>query len=76
MPFVAYIKFFKGKKKIFIQDSQIKGLFYILIFSVLLMLIYLMIDNKSYDFLENLRISTFNVVSILSGTGYVTADFS
>ena len=76
LPFIAYIKFFKGEKKIFIQDSQIKGLFYILIFSVLLMLAYLMIDNKSYDFLENLRISTFNVVSILSGTGYVTTDFS
>jgi len=76
LPFIAYIKFFKGEKKIFIQDSQIRGLFYILIFSVFLMLTYLMIDNKSYDFLENLRISTFNVVSILSGTGYVTTDFS
>ena len=76
LPFIAYIKFFKGEKKIFIQDSQIRGLFYILIFSVLLMLVYLMIDNKSYGFLENLRISTFNVVSILSGTGYVTTDFS
>ena len=76
LPFIAYIKFFKGNKKIFIQDSQIKGLFYILIFSVLLMLAYLMIDNNSYDFFENLRISTFNVVSILSGTGYVTTDFS
>jgi len=76
LPFIAYIKFFKGEKKIFIQDSQIRGLFYILISSVLLMLAYLMIHNKSYDFLENLRISTFNVVSILSGTGYVTTDFS
>jgi trk system potassium uptake protein TrkH len=76
LPFIAYIKFFKGEKKIFIQDSQIRGLFYILIFSVFLMLAYLMIDNKSYDFLENLRISTFNVVSILSGTGYVTTDVS
>ena len=76
LPFIAYIKFFKGEKKIFIQDSQIKGLFYILIFSVLLMLTYLMIDNKSYNFLDNLRVSTFNVVSILSGTGYVTTDFS
>jgi len=27
-------------------------------------------------FLNNLRISAFNVVSILSGTGYVTSDFS
>jgi len=76
LPFIAYIKFLKGEKKIFFQDSQIKGLFYILIISVLLMLVYLMFDNKSYSFLENLRISTFNVASILSGTGYVTADFS
>jgi len=76
LPFIAYIKFFKGEKKVFLQDSQIRGLLYILIVSILLMLVYLMLDNKTYSFLENLRISTFNVVSILSGTGYVTADFS
>ena len=35
-----------------------------------------MFSNKEYGFAENLRISTFNVVSILSGTGYVTSDFS
>ena len=39
------------------------------------MLLYLLFSNKEYGFVENLRISTFNVVSILSGTGYVTADF-
>jgi len=76
IPFIAYLKFIKGNKKIFIQDKQIKGLIYILIISVLFMLLYLMINNKDYSFLENLRISTFNVVSVLSGTGYVTSDFS
>ena len=76
LPFIAYIKFFRGNKKIFFQDSQIRGLIYILVFSILLMIVYLMINNKTYGFLENLRISTFNVVSILSGTGYVTTDFS
>ena len=76
LPFIAYIKFFKGEKKIFLKDSQIRGLLNILIISILLMIAYLMFDNKTYDFLDNLRISTFNVVSILSGTGYVTADFS
>ena len=76
LPFIAYIKFFKGEKKIFLKDSQIRGLLNILIISILLMIAYLMFDNKAYDFLDNLRISTFNVVSILSGTGYVTADFS
>ena len=39
------------------------------------MFIYLILNNKEYNFLDNLRISTFNVVSILSGTGYVTSDF-
>ena len=76
IPFIAYLKFVKGDKKIFLKDSQIKGLVYILIFSILLMLLYLMLNNKEYSFSENLRISTFNVVSVLSGTGYVTADFS
>ena len=76
MPFIAYLKFIKGDKKIFFKDTQIKGLIYILIISVLLIFMYLMLNNKEYGFLENLRISTFNVVSILSGTGYVTADFS
>jgi len=76
IPFIAYLKFVKGDKVIFFKDAQIKGLIYILIISVALMFLYLMISNKQYHFLENLRISTFNVVSVLSGTGYVTADFS
>ena len=76
IPFIAYLKFTKGDKKIFLKDVQIKGLIYILLFSVILMFFYLLISNKEYDFLENLRISAFNVVSILSGTGYVTSDFS
>ena len=76
LPFIAYVKFFKGDKKIFLKDSQIRGLFNILIISIIFMIGYLMFDNRTYSFLENLRISTFNVVSILSGTGYVTSDFS
>ena len=76
IPFIAYLKFIKGDKKIFLKDAQIKGLIYILIISILLMFFYLMLNNKGYSFSENFRISAFNVVSVLSGTGYVTADFS
>ena len=76
IPFIVYLKFVKGDKKIFLKDAQIKGLIYILIISILLMFLYLMLSNKEYSFSENLRISAFNVVSVLSGTGYVTADFS
>ena len=76
IPFIAYLKFVKGNRKIFFQDIQIRGLIYFLIICILLMFLYLLLNNKDYSFFENLRISTFNVVSILSGTGYVTADYS
>ena len=76
IPFIAYLKFVKGNKKIFFKDSQIVGLIYIIIFSIFIMFLYLLFTNKEYSFLENLRVSAFNVLSILSGTGYVTTDFS
>ena len=43
--------------------------------SVLIMFLYLFLSNKEIHLLDKLRISSFNVVSILSGTGYVTDDF-
>ena len=76
VPFIAYIKFIKGNKKIFFKDSQIKALIYFLIISILLIFLYLLFTNKGENPIENLRISAFNTVSILSGTGYVTSDFS
>jgi trk system potassium uptake protein TrkH len=75
IPFIVYLKFIKGNKKIFLNDVQIKGLFLILFFSIFCIFLYLILNNRDYTLLDNLRISTFNVVSILSGTGYVTADF-
>ena len=76
IPFIAYLKFIKGNRKIFIQDVQIKGLIYLLCISILIMFFYLFLINDSSSILDKIRISSFNVVSILSGTGYVTDDFS
>ena len=36
---------------------------------------YLLFINYESSLLDNIRISSFNVISILSGTGYVTDDF-
>ena len=75
IPFIVYLKFIKGNRKIFIQDTQIRGFLYLLVISILIMFIYLFVNNLEYSVLDNLRISSFNVLSILSGTGYVTDDF-
>ena len=75
IPFISYLKFIKGNRKIFVQDIQIKGLINILIFSIIIMFLYLFLISDETSIIDNLRISFFNVISILSGTGYVTDDF-
>ena len=76
IPFISYLKFIKGNTKVFFTDVQIKGLIYLLVFSIIVMFLYLFFINHESSILDRLRISSFNVVSILSGTGYVTDDFS
>ena len=75
IPFITYIKFLNGDKKIFISDTQINTFIKIIIVSIILIFIYLLI-TKSNSVEFNLRSISFNVISILTGTGYVTKDFN
>ena len=72
LPFIAYIKFISGDKKIIFNDVQIKTFFKIIIVSIIILSIYLLVSGAA-DL--NLRSVFFNVISILTGTGYVNAEF-
>ena len=74
IPFIAYIKFLNGNKKIFFSDVQIKSFIKIIIFSIILLFIYSLFQNKDFSQI-NIRAIFFNVISILTGTGYVTGEF-
>ena len=72
IPFIAYIKFLNGNKKIFTNDAQIKSFLKIIILSVIILSFYLVLtNNENYSF----RSIFFNTISILTGTGYVNAEF-
>ena len=75
IPFISYLKFSQGNRKIFFTDVQIKGLIYLLGISIVIMFVYLLFINFESSIIDKIRISSFNVISILSGTGYVTDDF-
>ena len=75
IPFISYLKFTQGNRKIFFTDVQIKGLIYLLAISIAVMFVYLLFINFESSLVDKIRISSFNVISILSGTGYVTDDF-
>ena len=74
IPFISYIKFLSGNKKIFIQDTQIRTFLKIILVSILIISIYLIFAYETISF-KILRQISFNVVSILTGTGYVTHQF-
>ena len=74
IPFISYIKFLSGNRKIVFKDEQIKLFLKLIFFSILILFVYLAIVNKSI-FEIQLRAIIFNVVSILTGTGYVTKEF-
>ena len=76
IPFISYLKFARGNRKVFFEDVQIKGLIYLLAISITIMFFYLIFINYESNIFDKIRISSFNVISILSGTGYVTDDFS
>ena len=72
LPFITYIKFISGNRKIFLSDIQIKTFLKIIIASFIVLSAYLLIKGEN-----NLSFSSvlFNTISILSGTGYVNAEF-
>ena len=75
IPFIAYLKFLNGERKVFITDVQIKTFFKIVICSIFILFLNLVIKNKNFTDVSLLSVS-FNVISILTGTGYVTENFS
>ena len=72
LPFIVYIKFLSGNKKIFFSDIQIKTFLKIIAISIFILVVYLIINNSDQ---LNLRYIFFNVISILTGTGYVNAQY-
>ena len=72
LPFISYIKFINGNRNIFFSDTQIKTFFKVIFISIIILSIYLIFNSpESYS----IRSIFFNVISILTGTGYVNAQF-
>jgi len=72
LPFIAYIKFLNGNKKIFFSDIQIKTFLKIILLSIIVLSFYLILNDSNN---LNFRSILFNVISILTGTGYVNAQY-
>ncbi|MEQ8440351.1 MAG: TrkH family potassium uptake protein [Alphaproteobacteria bacterium] len=74
LPFVLYLQALRGSPRALISDSQVQWFFGFLIAAIVIMIAYLMIA-KNWPWSDALRFTSFNVTSIMTGTGYATQDF-
>ncbi len=76
MPFVLYLRAVRGNPLALLRDSQVRWFLSIAFTAVAVMTVYLMWQFRGLPFPDALRLSAFNVVSVMTGTGYATDDFS
>ncbi len=74
LPFVHYLAITKKGLKNLFKDDQVKLFLTLIVFVVLIVSIYLNLND--IPFLEALRLASFNVISIITGTGFGTSDFN
>ena len=75
LPFVLYLRALRGSTNAFLRDSQVHWFLAIVLCAIAAITVYLW-RTKGMAPIDSLQNSAFNVVSIITGTGYATKDFS
>jgi trk system potassium uptake protein TrkH len=74
LPFVLYLRALRGNFLAFPRDSQVRVFFVVLGVAIAFLALWLW-RSGTMDPLDALRYGAFNVISIMTGTGYATAEF-
>lgn len=75
LPFVIFIQFIHGQKMSIFKDDQIKLFLFLLLIIIFITSIWLA-NYLKIDFLQSIRLATFNITSILTGTGYTSSNYN
>jgi len=75
IPFILYLQVLRGKPLRIWQDEQVRGFLKLVVFLCITVIAWLMIW-KGFSLPEAIRYGSFNIISILTGTGYSTIDYS
>ena len=74
MPFVLYLRALRGRPMVLLRDSQVRWMLSILACAIVAIAVWLdYIDHMPLN--EALRHSAFNVISVMTGTGYTSDNF-
>ncbi len=74
IPFVLYLRVVRGDLRPVFADTQVRWFLAILAIAILLIAFWLVRSDLMRP-LDALRYSTFNVISVMTGSGFATADY-
>ena len=75
LPFVYYLRMMRGHLTPILRDGQVRWFLTIVVIVAALSFLWLW-RHSDLSFMDALRIGAFNVISVLTGTGYSTANFA
>ncbi len=74
LPFFLYLKSVQGNHRALLDDTQVRWFLAVLGAAIVTTALFLWLDT-GFDLLPALRYALFNVVSIMTGTGYASSDY-
>lgn len=75
LPFTLYVASLRGNRNALIKDEQVRGFLGMLLLTCLAFSTWLWL-NSDHAFIDALRIVSFNVISVVTTTGYAVGDYS
>ncbi|MDW3124565.1 potassium transporter TrkG, partial [Vibrio sp. 1974] len=76
LPFLLFVAALRKRSiDILVKDAQVRGFAYLFLFSSLVVAAWLVIRD-GYTILDALRVSMFNIVSVVTTTGFGLEDFT
>ena len=75
LPFVIFIQFIHGQKLSIFKDDQIKLFLFLLLLIIFITSLWLK-NYLNIDLFQAIRLATFNITSILTGTGYTSSNYN
>ena len=76
LPFVVFLKFIHGEKSSLFKDDQIKLFVLILFLLIGITSFWLQANFYNNNFIYSLRLASFNITSILTGTGFTSSNYN
>ncbi|NQW00779.1 MAG: TrkH family potassium uptake protein [Rhodospirillales bacterium] len=75
LPFILFLRTLQGDFSALYNDSQVQWFLTTVLVLILITASWLWLSNNVYP-LRALQLASFNIVSMITGTGYATDDFS